>query len=206
MATGSNCDQQRFDQFRPALMLLTRTQLGTRFRRVLDDSDIVQQALLEAHRNAGSCKAKTAVERFAWLRRVLTNTIIDAVRLHTRAKRSVDQEVDWDTTIQGSALRAEMWLADRHSSPFERAERKEQLEQLAIALQKLPELQRESIELFHLQGCSLKEVSELLGRSGASVAGLIHRGLKQLRLEMGSSDPLSKIQIFAGKNETDFPL
>ncbi len=45
MATGADFDQQTFDQFRPALMLLTRTQLETRFRRVLDDSDIVQQAL-----------------------------------------------------------------------------------------------------------------------------------------------------------------
>jgi RNA polymerase sigma-70 factor, ECF subfamily len=206
MTTGGDCEEETFDQFRPALMLLARTQLGTRFGRVLDDSDIVQQALLEAHRSAASCKARTAVERFAWLRRVLTNTILDAVRLHTRAKRSVDQAVEWDTTIQGSANRAELWLADRHSSPFERAERKEQLQQLASALQTLPEPQRESIELFHLQGCSLKEASELLGRTEASVAGLIHRGLKQLRLEMGSSDPLSNTHIFANGNERDLSL
>jgi RNA polymerase sigma factor (sigma-70 family) len=98
-----------------------------------------------------------------------------------------------------------LWLADRHSSPFERAERKEQLQQLATALQGLPDLQRESIELFHLQGCSLKEVSELLGRSGPSVTGLVHRELKQLRLEMGASDPLSSTQIFANRNERELP-
>ncbi len=205
MTTGDNFDQQAFEQFRPALLLLARTQLGMRFRRVLDDSDIVQQALLEAHRSQESCRASNAVERFAWIRRVLTNTIIDAVRMHTRAKRSVDHAIDWDATIQGSAIRAESWLADRHSSPSERAERKEQLQQLAIALQALPEPQREAIELFHLQGCSLREVSQLLDRTGASVAGLIHRGLKQLRLAMGSTDPLSSIEIFANKNESEFP-
>ena len=118
----------------------------------------------------------------------------------------MDQAIDWDATIQGSASRAESWLTDKHSSPSERAERKEQLQQLATALQALPELQRESIELFHLQGCSLKEVSELLGRSGASVAGLIHRGLMQLRIEMNSSDPLSEMHVFLNKNETDLPL
>jgi len=100
MATGGNFGQPGFEQFRPALMLLAGTQMDARFRRVLDDSDIVQQALLEAHRSQASCKARTAVERFAGLRLVLTNTIIDAARLHTLGKRSVDQAVAWSATIQ----------------------------------------------------------------------------------------------------------
>ena len=197
METGEDFDHQALNQFRPALLLLARTQLGTRFRRVLDDSDIVQQVLLEAHRHKTNCRATNSAEWFAWMRRILTNTVVDEVRNHTRAKRNIDQAVDWDATIQGSASRAESWLTDRHSSPSERAERREQLQQLAAALQALPELQREAIELFHLQGCSLMEVAELLNRSGPSVAGLIHRGLKQLRREMATVELESSIQIFS---------
>ena len=35
--------------------------------------------------------------------------------------------------------------------------------------------------LHHLQGCSLREVAEMVGRSEPAVAGLLHRGLKKLR-------------------------
>ena len=49
---------------------------------------------------------------------------------------------------------------------------------------RLPESQRDAIELFHLQGLSLREIAKQLGRSESAVAGLLHRGLRQLREEI----------------------
>ncbi len=201
MAAAGRSEDMTFEEFRPALLLLARTQLGTRFRRVVDDSDVVQQTLLDAHSQEKQCRGKTTVERFAWVRQILTTTVLDAVRRHTRNKRDIEREVGWEEVIRGSASRAEMWLTDRQSSPAQRAERNEQLQQLAAALQTLPEPQREAIELFHLQGCSLKEVAEHLDRSGAAVAGLIHRGLKQLRQTMQAEEPLSEIHPFSMKHQ-----
>jgi len=184
-----------FEEYRPALRLLARSQLGVRFRRALDDSDIVQQTLLEAHAKKSTIRGKSDAERFAWLRRVLTTTILDHVRKHTRGKRSVEKEVDLEAQVRRSALRADQWLTDRSSSPSQRAERNEQLQSLATALQALPDAQREAIELYHLQGCTLPEVARLLNRTGPSVAGLIHRGLKQLRQVMKVEDSLSSVSL-----------
>ena len=194
-------DDQSIESFRPALMLLARSQLGLRFRRVLDDSDIVQQALLEAHNNRTGFRGSSSAECFAWLRKILTNTILDHVRRYTREKRNVELEVSLEQTIRGSALRAEQWLMDRHSSPGERAERNEQLQQLAVALMKLPEAQREAIELFHLQGCELKDVARRMNRTGPAVAGLIHRGLRQLRTTVPTERSLSTLEIIASQDE-----
>ena len=182
-------------------MLLARSQLGLRFRRVLDDSDIVQQTLLEAHNNRTGFRGTSSAECFAWLRKILTNTILDHVRRYTREKRNVELEVSLEQTIRGSALRAEQWLMDRHSSPGERAERNEQLQQLAVALMKLPEAQREAIELFHLQGCELKDVARRMNRTGPAVAGLIHRGLRQLRTTVPAERSLSTLEIIASQDE-----
>lgn len=193
-------DDHVIESFRPALMLLARSQLGLRFRRVLDDSDIVQQALLEAHNNRTGFRGTSTAECFAWLRKILTNTILDHVRCYTREKRNVDLEVSLEQTIRGSAMRAEQWLMDRHSSPGERAERNEQLQQLAAALMKLPEAQREAIELFHLQGCELKDVARQMNRTGPAVAGLIHRGLRQLRTTMPTERSLSTLEIIASQD------
>ena len=59
---------------------------------------------------------------------------------------------------------------------------KEQLSQLAEALLRLPEDQRQAVELHHLQGLSLVEAGRCLGRSREAVAGLVFRGLKTLRV------------------------
>jgi RNA polymerase sigma-70 factor (ECF subfamily) len=46
--------------------------------------------------------------------------------------------------------------------------------------------QRQAVELHHLKGQPLAEVSRRMGRSKASVAGLLRRGLKELRNRMQS--------------------
>lgn len=184
-----------FEEFRPALRLLARSQLGVKLRRVLDDSDVVQQTLLEAHATLTSIRGKSSSAKFAWLRRVLTNTIVDNVRKHTRRKRNVEREVELEAQVRRSALRAEQWLTDRSSSPVERAERNEQLQSLATALERLPDAQREALELYYLQGCSVPEMERLMGRTGASIAGLIQRGVAKLRVLMKVQDPVSSVSL-----------
>ena len=59
--------------------------------------------------------------------------------------------------------------------------REERLLEVAEALAGLPDNQREAIELHHLRGCSLADAARQMGRTTASVAGLIRRGLITLR-------------------------
>jgi RNA polymerase sigma-70 factor (ECF subfamily) len=53
---------------------------------------------------------------------------------------------------------------------------------LAQALLRLPDDQRQAVELHHLQGLSLADAGQHLGRSREAVAGLVFRGLKNLRM------------------------
>lgn len=169
------------EEYRAVLMLLARRQLGRRWRRYIDDADIVQTALLEAHRDEASYRGSSDEERFAWLRRILTRTILDAVRRLTRDKRNVKREIDWELAIRDSSVRIEHALVDPQSSPVQKAERREQLQRLARALQALCPAQREAIELFHIDCYPLPEVATILNRSTTAVSGLIFRGLAKLR-------------------------
>lgn len=52
---------------------------------------------------------------------------------------------------------------------------------VADAVSRLPPDQQDAVVLHHLQGKSLAELATILNRSQTAVAGLLYRGLKQLR-------------------------
>jgi RNA polymerase sigma-70 factor, ECF subfamily len=168
------------DRYRSYLLFLARLQLDNRAQNKLDPSDVVQQTLLEAHGKQhqfqGNDEALTA-----WLRRALANNLKDALRAFRRHKRDMAREQSLEAGIEESSLRLAQWLATDQSSPSRIASRNEDLLRMADALILLPEAQREAIALHHLQGWSLSEVASQLQRSEPAVAGLLHRGLKQLR-------------------------
>src|SRR5262245_8671787 len=169
------------ERFRPYLLLLARTQLDPRLKGRLDASDIVQQTFLQAHRALAGFRGTTDAERMAWLRQILARCLGHAARDFGRDKRDVAQERSLEAAVEHSSMRLEAWLAADQSSPSQRADRNEQVLRLAAALGELPEAQREALVLHYWQECTVVEIAELMGRSTTAVAGLIKRGLKQLR-------------------------
>jgi RNA polymerase sigma-70 factor (ECF subfamily) len=168
------------EDYREYLRLLARLQLGPRLRGRLDSSDIAQETLLKAHANRDQFRGKNEAERAAWLRAILANVLADAVRKLGREPGNGQQSLE--VAVEQSSARLERWLESSEPAPGDRMLRQEQLVHLADALAQLPEEQRTAIELRHLQGYSVPAISELTGRSVASVAGLLRRGLKRLRM------------------------
>lgn len=169
------------EAFREYLLLLARLQLGGRAQGKLDASDVVQQTLLDAHRQRQQFRGHSAAEMAAWLRRILACNLADAFRALGREKRDVARERSLEATLDESSARLEGWLIAEQSSPSQKAERAEELVRLAAALATLPEAQREALVLHYWQGKTLAATATELGRSPAAVAGLLQRGLKALR-------------------------
>ena len=91
------------------------------------------------------------------------------------------EERSLEQALEASSARLEAWLAREESTPGRGAVLREQLSRLAEALLRLPDDQRQAVELHHLQGLTLAEIGRCLGRSREAVAGLVFRGLKTLR-------------------------
>jgi RNA polymerase sigma-70 factor (ECF subfamily) len=171
------------EPFRPHLRILARILLDPRLRAKLDASDVVQQALMDAHKNRPQFHGSTEAEMAAWLRQILVHDLADAVRALGRAKRDAALEV----AIHDSSCRLDAWVAASQSSPSRRAGREEEAVRLAEAMARLPEDQRTAVELHHLQEHSLKETAERMGKTQGSVASLINRGVKGLRQTLGGN-------------------
>jgi RNA polymerase sigma-70 factor (ECF subfamily) len=159
---------------------------GRKFRQRLDASDIVQQALLRAHRAWDTFRGSDAAELAAWLRRILSSTIANAAREHGAATRDVGRERAVGAALEASSLQLAGALFARGESPSGRAIELERSVRLARALAELPEPQREAVILRHCDGLSIAEVSAELGRSPAGVASLLRRGLAKLRAELSA--------------------
>jgi RNA polymerase sigma-70 factor (ECF subfamily) len=181
--------QPAVESFRAYLMLLARLQLGDQFRGKLDASDLVQQTLLDAHRQRQQFRGRTAAEMAAWLRRMLACNLADAQRALRREKRDLARERSLEAALEQSSGCLEAWLAAEQSSPSEQAVRGEQLARLAEALESLPEAQREALVRHYWHGKTLAAVAAELGRTPAAIAGLLQRGLRTLRTLLSESEP-----------------
>jgi RNA polymerase sigma-70 factor (ECF subfamily) len=188
MADAAHAADDTPERWRAYLLLLARLQLGPELRGKPDASDVVQEALLHAHRQRDQFRGTTEAERAAWLRRILAGTLADALRHRYADKRDAGREQSLQAALDMSSRRLEAFLTADMPSPSEHARHNEQAMGLAAALAQLPDAQREAVELRHCQGWSIDAISRHMDRTPAAVAGLLKRGLKQLRelLQPGS--------------------
>ena len=176
------------ERCREYLCLLARLQLSPRLRGKLDPSDVVQQTLLKAHEKRDQFRGHSDAELMGWLRQILANQLAEAVRKFGTEARDLAREHSLQAGLEESSARLQSCLAADQSSPSQRVLREEQLLHLAQALAELPPDQRRAVELHHLQGCSLAEVSRRMDRSQAAVVGLLFRGMKKLRRLLDDSE------------------
>ena len=182
----ADTNERPLEEYRDYLRLLARLQLSPRLQAKLDASDVVQQAILEAHQSRAQFRGQSEAEWLAWLRAILAHTLSTAGRRFSTEARDLRRERSLEAELEQSSSRLECLLAADQTSPSERAVRCEELLRLAQALAHLPEDQRRVVELHHLKGLPVAQVAMLMERSRPAVVGLLFRGLNRLRELLGS--------------------
>jgi RNA polymerase sigma-70 factor (ECF subfamily) len=171
------------ESFRPYVRLLVRALHDPRLRARLDESDLIQDAMLEALQHFDRFTGGTTAELAAWLRTVVRWTALRTLRGHRDAgKRAVGRE-------QGVENLADS-LADGGASPSAETARHELAAQLARCLARLPDDMQQVLLGRHMDGLPYAVLAERLGRSEGAVRVLYTRALRRLRDEcQGGKSP-----------------
>ena len=163
------------DSFRPYVRMIVRGRQDPRLQGRLDESDFVQDALLEAHRSFVSFRGNTVAELAAWLRQIVVRTAGHTIRgFAGTAKRNLDCECPGGDALDGLAI-------SPAESPSDQAIRHEEAASLAEALSLLPDDMQQVLLGRHLDGLSHAELARALGRSETAVRMLYLRALRRLR-------------------------
>lgn len=167
------------------LKSLANHQLDRRVRQRVSPSDLVQDTLLEAHRDFPNFRGTTTAELVSWLRRILIHNLIRASEhhLHTE-KRDARREISLQrlTTNLGSVdSPLEAALKSPIGSPSADLRGREQVTELERALGTLPNEQRQVVIMRHLEGLAFNEISQRLGRSSGACRMLWMRAMDVLR-------------------------
>jgi len=191
MGATADRDDLAIDRYRGYLSALARLQVAARpwLASKLDASDLVQQTMLQAHAAREQFRGQSPEELAGWLRQILTRTLANSLRSLGQARRDVRAERSLEADVDASCSRLDAWLSADQTSPSEAAGAHERAAALAEAVAQLPDDQREVVLAKHCLGMSLAEIAGQTGRTPASVAGLLRRGLQALRERLEGARP-----------------
>ncbi len=125
--------------------------------------DAMQEAFIKAFQKLGQFQGEVTFG--AWLKRIVINTCLDAIKRTKMELQSLNEEV---FTIVNDD---EDWIIDSDSTASE----------ILAAIEELPQKYKLTVKLFLLEGYDHQEISEILQISENASRTYLHRGKTKLK-------------------------
>ncbi len=179
-----------FERHRERLKKMIRMRMNPRLQGRVDDSDVLQDAYLEAVGRITEYLADPQAPFFLWLRKITGQKLIDVHRRHLGAQAR-------DVRLEVRHLRAPLPLASsvslaaqllgRLTTPTEAAVRAENRRLLQDALARMDEMDREILSLRHHEDLSNQEAAQELGIEESAASKRFIRALQRLQKLLGEA-------------------
>lgn len=182
---------QLFERFRPRLKKMVRLRLNRRLQGRIDDSDIVQDALLAASRRLPQYLENPQAPFFLWLRRITGDKLLETHRTHLGTQaRDAEREVSLHRGALPPATSVSLaaQLVGRLTSPSQAAVKAEMRIQLQEALNSLDPLDREILALRHFEQLTNAEAAQELELEPSAASKRYIRALARLQKVLGQSN------------------
>jgi RNA polymerase sigma-70 factor (ECF subfamily) len=168
---------------RDRLKRMVAVCLDRRLAARVDPSDIVQEAILDAHRELSDYLCRRPLPLYPWLRQLAWERLLKCHRAHIRArKRSIGREEPQDLALpEESAVLLAHRLIAGGTSPSQRLIRDEQRQRVRATLEAMAPRDREVLVMRHLEEMSAAEIAAALGITERAAKARHTRALERLR-------------------------
>jgi len=160
---------------------IIRLRMGAEIRPRLDSMDLVQDALISALGGLKDFTYKNEGDFLRWLVRITQNQLRDNLDKIYTDKRDIRKEVrleNYGPTTDGGFIGNPAPI--QVTTPSVIMSKKEDLDKLEQAIDKLKPDYKEVIVLAKIDGLSYKEIADKLGKTIDSVAHLLSRAMLAL--------------------------
>jgi RNA polymerase sigma-70 factor, ECF subfamily len=184
-AGGDGAAAQRlFELHRDRLKRLVHLRLSRRLQGRIDDSDVVQEALLGVSSRLHEYVAEPKLPFYLWLRHL---TLLKLAEIHRRHLGTQLRDADREVTLhrgglpEADSVSLAAHLLGQLTTPSEAAVKAEMRLIVQDALNAMDSIDREVLALKHFEQLSTSEIGEVLGMSKAGAGSRYLRAIKRLR-------------------------
>lgn len=166
------------ERHREILVRMVRSRMNRGMNRRVDASDIVQDALIVAHRRLTDYLSHSEIPFHLWLRQIVKDRLTDHYRHQHALKRDIDRE---QVMGNGSSVQGLSQIMDGELTPAANLMQKEFEFEFHEALNHLGEEARELILMRNFEHLTNQQVAEMLDISEAAAGMRYLRALRQLK-------------------------
>ncbi len=163
-----------FEPLRQRLLATIRRRLSPAIRQCVDPEDVLQDTFVRGLHSVSRFEWQGDDSLGRWLEAIATHVTLDVVRHRGRRKElRIDRDLKGDGAPPSRAMR-----------------RQERRERLQNSLRALSADHRTVLELSRMEGLSIREVADRMGRSESAVKNLLLRATRKLRERFGDTESL----------------
>ena len=173
-----------FEHYREPLKKMVRVRLNRHLFGRVDESDVVQDAYLEAARRLNDYASGPRTPFFLWLRKITGQRLIDTHRRHLGAEArnaGIEVAMHQKRAPMASSVMLAKALLGGLTSPTQAAVKAETRLAIQDALASMNELDREILSLRHLESLSNVEAAQELEIDTSAASKRYTRALKRLK-------------------------
>lgn len=172
---------QLFEEYSHFLLAIIGKLMGPELRRTLEPADVLQETLLVATARFEDFHGNDDHELRAWLAALARRTLVDLARHNGRLKRALKGRISLDTpqTFEGETL-VDL-LSSSQCTASQIAVKGELADRLAKAMTLIDPREATVLQMRYVDGLSLEAIGQQIGTGRHGVAGIVARGLQNLR-------------------------